>query len=546
MTENRTYSIEGMTCDHCAQSLAEALRAVPGVKTAEVSFKQRRAKIEAEAGVDDERVFDAANANGFRASLAAGSGAKGTRSDEMNFDLVVIGSGGAAVAAALEASGLGASVAVVERGTIGGTCVNVGCVPSKTLIRAAESLHRAQSTPFQGISVRGGLINYKEVLEQKDELVGNLRQAKYIDILDATPGISLVKGEGAFVARGKLRVGNRVLRSDRFVIATGSSPSVPPIPGLSDSGFLTSTELMDLKELPAELLVLGGRYVALELAQAFSRLGSRVTIIQRSNHILPTEDDDLTEALSGYLSEEGIDVITGALTTAVQRNDAGYQLKVTVQGRSKTFSGSHLFAATGRRPNTAALHLDTVGVAIASDGTITVGDHLETSVPGIFAAGDVIGNPAFVYTAAYEGRVAARNALNGTREARDYKALPWVVFTDPQVAGVGLDERTAAEAGIAVDVATLPLSALPRALAARDTRGFIKLIKERGGERLLGARILAPEAGDIIMEPALAIRHGISVDDLVGTFHPYLTQAEGIRLAAQSFNKDVSELSCCA
>ena len=468
-----------------------------------------------------------------------------TRGDG-DFDLVVIGSGGAAFAAAIKASDLGATIAVLERGTVGGTCINVGCVPSKALIRAAESLHCAQQTPFAGIAVRGELTDFSKLVAQKDKLVEEMRQTKYIDNLRGLPNVTLFKGQAAFTGKDTLRVADKTIRAGRFVIATGANPTIPNIRGLADSGFLTSTTVMELTEVPAELLVLGGRYIALELAQMFSRLGSRVTIIQRSAHILPTEDDDLTDELAIYLREEGLTIVTNAQTESVRRNGRGYLLEVNVGGEQHTFEGTHLLAATGRRPNTEDLELERIGASVVPDDTLVVDDYLETTVPGVYGAGDVIGNPAFVYTAAYEGALAAENALTGARRKRDYKALPWVVFTDPQVAAVGLNERRAAEAGIAVDVAKLPRSYLSRALTAQDTRGFIKLIKERGSDRLLGASILAPEAGDIIVEPALAIRHGIGMSELVAAFHPYLTQAEGIRLAAQTFEKDVSKLSCCA
>lgn len=236
-----------------------------------------------------------------------------------DFDLVVIGSGGAAFAAAIKASDFGATVAVLERGTVGGTCINAGCIPSKALIRAAESLHQAQQTPFAGISVRGELTDFSKLVAQKDELVGKMRQEKYIDNLRAMPNVTFFEGLAAFTGKNTLRVADKTIRSGRFVIATGTHPTIPKIPGLADSGFLTSTTVMELTEVPAELLVLGGRYIALELAQMFSRFGSRVTIIQRSSHILPTEDDDLTDELAMYLREEGLTIVTNAQTESVRK-----------------------------------------------------------------------------------------------------------------------------------------------------------------------------------------------------------------------------------
>ncbi len=409
-----------------------------------------------------------------------------------DFDLVVIGSGGAAFATAIKASELGASVAVLERGTVGGTCINVGCVPSKALIRAAESLHRAQQTPFAGISMRGKLTDFSKLVAQKDQLVAEMRQTKYIDNLRGMPNVMFFEGQAAFTGNNTLRVADKTIRAGRFVIATGARPTIPNIPGLADSGFLTSTTVMELTEVPAELLVLGGRYIALELAQMFSRFGSHVTIIQRSSHILPTEDDDLTDELAMYLREEGLTIVTNAQTETVQRNGGGYLLEVNVGGDQHSFEGTHLLAAMGRRPNTGDLKLERIGASVEPDATLVVDDYLETTVSGVYGAGDVIGNPAFVYTAAYEGALAAENALTGARRKRNYTALPWVVFTDPQVAVVGLNERSAAAAEIAVDVAKLPLSYVSRALTARDARGFIKLIKEQGSDRLLGASSSSP------------------------------------------------------
>jgi mercuric reductase len=465
---------------------------------------------------------------------------------ETAFDLAIVGSGGAAFGAALRASELGANVAMIERSTLGGTCVNIGCIPSKTLLRAAEAVHRAQSTPFDGIDVRGTVADFRAVVAQKARLVEELRQAKYADVLSATPNVRLLRGHAEFVTRGELRVGSDVLRAHRLIVATGARPYVAPIPGLQEAGFLTSTDALSVAELPKSLIVVGGRYIALELAQAFSRLGSRVTVLQRSAHLLPTEDADVTDALASYLRAEGIEILTGVDVRRVQRDGDERVVEIAVGDERRTLRAAHLLMATGRQPNTDDLGLDRIGVMLDGRGAIRVDEYLQTTAPSVYAAGDVKGDPAFVYTAAYEGRLAAENALTEENRARDYTALPWVMFSDPQLAVVGLDEQRALRAGLRVDVAKLPLSHVPRALAARDTRGFIKLVKEHKTDRLVGASIVAPEAGDLIMEPALAIRHGIGVSALANAFHPYLTQIEGIKLAAQAFSKDVAKLSCCA
>jgi len=462
------------------------------------------------------------------------------------FDLLVVGGGSAGFAAAIRAHEMGARVALINDGTIGGTCVNVGCVPSKTLIRAAETHHKATRHSFDGIESSSKVADFGAVIRQKDELVGSLRQAKYIDVLAAYERIELVEGRAMFRSADTVEAGGRVIRAPKIVVMTGSRPWLPPIPGLREADPLTSTSAFELKRLPASMIVLGGRYIALECAQMFARLGSRVTVLQRSDHLLPTEDDDLTEALAGYLREEGLHIEVGVSTESVEQSDNGVVVRAKVAGESRVFEAERILCATGRRPITDGFGLAEAGVKLGGDGRIEVDDCLQSSVPGVYAAGDVIGDPAFVYTAAYEGNLAARNALGAERAARDYTALPWAIFTDPQVAGVGLNENEAAAAGVDVEVSRLDLSYVPRSLAARDTRGFVELLKERGTDKLVGARVLAPEGGEQIMEAALAIRHGIGVSEIAAAFHPYLTRGEAIKLCAQSFGKDVRKLSCCS
>lgn len=470
-----------------------------------------------------------------------------TSSDDVRkYDLIIIGGGSAGFAAAIQAHELGKTVLMVNAGTIGGTCVNVGCVPSKTLIRAAGALHRGRHHSFAGIDGKAALVDFASVIRQKDELVSQLRQAKYVDVLKAYDRVELIEARAQMESPRSLRVGGHVYEGGSILVVTGSRPLLPDIPGLAESAPLDSTSAFELTRLPESLIVLGGRYIALEIAQMFSRLGSRVTILQRSERILPTEDADLTDALTGYLRNEGLHIETSVRIAGVKREDSRVVVHARVGDEDREFTAEHILCATGRRANTENLGLEEVGVRLSEKGEILVDEYLQTSQPGIFAAGDVIGEPAFVYTAAYEGRLAAANALGPERQKRDYRALPWVIFSDPQVAGVGLNELEAARAGIEVDVAKLDLKNVPRALAARDTRGFIKLLRRRGTDELIGARILAPEGGEQIMEAALAIRHGIGVSELASAFHPYLTQAEGIKLCAQTFGKDVARLSCCS
>lgn len=462
--------------------------------------------------------------------------------------LLIVGGGGAAFAAALKASSLGAKATIINDGLpMGGTCVNVGCVPSKTLLRAAEALHRAQHPPaFIGISTSGRLDDFAAVMRQKRELVGQLREAKYADVISDDPNILFLHGRGELIDSRTVSVNGERHQGDAVLIATGARPAIPPIPGIERVRYLTNESAFEMTALPASLLVLGGRYIALECAQLFARLGTRVTVLQRSERILPDQSAELTNALTSFLETEGIRIVTGVHPVRVAEAGGEVVFEATVASRREEFRGERLLIAAGRQPNTDDLGLHAAGVSTDERGFVRVDDTLATSMPGVFGAGDVIGEPMFVYTAAYEGALAAENALTDAARPRDYTALPWVVFTDPQVAGVGHDEASASKHGILAESVTLPLSQVPRAIAARDTRGFIQLVRNRENDRVIGARVLAPEGSELLMEVALAIRHGLTAQSLASAFHPYLTLSEGIKLAALSFGKDVSKLSCCA
>ncbi len=462
------------------------------------------------------------------------------------FDLAILGGGSAAFAAARKATGLGARVLLVNEGPIGGTCVNIGCVPSKTMIRAAENHHAHGLSRFRGLAAAPGRIDFAALVREKDELVEQLRTAKYEDVLAGLKGVQRVEGRGQLRGPHAVEVAGIAYRAEKVLLATGARPARPAIPGLDLAGVWDSTQALAATRLPRRLVVLGGRSVALELGQLFARLGSRVTIVQRSARILPEEDGDLADALSGFLEGEGLEVRAGHQVRGVTRGGDDLHVAVERAGREELLVADAVLAALGRQPNTEQLGLEAIGVALESGGFVRVGDDLQTSVPGIYAAGDVIGDPAFVYAAAYEGALAAENALASTTRARDYTAIPWVIFTDPQVAGVGLCETQAAAAGVEVDVSVVPLSQVPRALAARDLRGFVKLLRARGEDRLVGARILAPEGSEQIMEASLLIKFDLSVAETARHFHPYLTQSEAIKLALIGFDTDVKGLSCCA
>ncbi len=460
-------------------------------------------------------------------------------------DLIIIGGGSAAFAGTLKALDLNARVVMINEGLIGGTCVNVGCVPSKALIRAAEAHHRT-SHAFQGIKTYSEVSSFKDLILQKDQLVESLRQKKYIDIIKDRPEVEIISGRATLKDAQTVIVAGREIRSKKILIATGSAPYLPPLPGLADLGIMTSTEAFALTTLPEKMIVIGGRYIALEIAQMFSRFGSEVTILQRSSRILPDESPELTDALTGYLRDEGVNIQTNVSLKSARRAGNEIIFDTEINGKKQCFSAGHVVAATGRRANTKNLGLEALGLKTKSNGEMAVDEQLESAVPGIYGAGDVVGAPQFVYTAAYEGALAVENALTDKKKRRDYRALPWVIFSDPQVAGVGMDERQAKTAGIDAHAVTLQMDQVPRALAARDTRGLITLVRDRATDQLLGGRFLAPEGGELVMEISLAIKYSITATELAGTFHPYLTNSEAIKLAALSFRKNVDQLSCCA
>ena len=461
------------------------------------------------------------------------------------FDLAVIGAGSAGFSAAIRGAELGARVALIGHGTIGGTCVNVGCVPSKTLIRAAETLHQAEAASrFAGIRGRADLEDWRALVAQKDELVSGLRQSKYSDLLPAYNTIAYLEGPARLTNDG-VAVNGDLLRPGKTIITTGASPAVPPIPGIEDLPYLTSTTALELESLPKSLMVIGGGYIGCELAQMFARAGVAVSILCR-RRLLPEAEPEIGEALAGYFRDEGMTVHAGVSYKRFRRTGRGAALTIEIDGRLETVETETVLVTTGRTPNTQGLDLEEAGVELTPNGGIRVDDRLRTTKPGVYAAGDVTGRDLFVYMAAYGAKIAVENALNGDARAYDAAAMPSVVFTDPQAASVGLTEAQARARGLDVETTNLALSHVPRALAARDTRGLIKLVAEKDTKRLLGAHILAPEGCDSIQTAVLAIKQGLTVTDLAETIFPYLTTVEGLKLAALAFEKDVNLLSCCA
>ncbi|HZP94625.1 MAG TPA: mercury(II) reductase [Burkholderiales bacterium] len=536
--------ITGMTCDRCARTVEGALNALPQVR-ATVSYRDARAEIEIPHAIAAEELIKAVQAKGYGASLLERAGALKADKDNGGLRVVIVGSGSAAFAGAIRAAEEGARVTMIEAGTLGGTCVNVGCVPSKILIRGAHIAHLMHDHPFHGIAHLTPKLDRAKLVAQQQVRVGELRQAKYQSILDTNPEIGLLKGTARFRDQHTLIVTRadgteKVVSADRFLIATGAA-AVPPVPGLKDTPYWTSTEALVAERLPEHLIVLGGSAVGLELGQAFLRLGARVTVIELLPRLLPRDDEAIGETLKAILAQEDMRLLTGAKAESVHHRHGRFQVKLGAE----TLEADALLVATGRRPNTAELGLDEAGIPTEKNGAIVIDDHMRTAVENIYAAGDCTNQPQFVYVAAAAGTRAAINMLGGD-VALDLTTMPAVVFTDPQVATVGLTEQQAKEQGLAAESRTLTLDNVPRALANFDTRGFIKLVAEKQTGRLLGAQVLAAEAGEIIQTAALALRARMTIRDLADQLFPYLTMVEGLKLAAQTFTKDVKQLSCCA
>jgi mercuric reductase len=470
---------------------------------------------------------------------------KPTLSDEGDYDLVIIGSGGAAFSAAIKAVEYGAKVAVVERGVIGGTCVNIGCVPSKTLLRAGEINQLAKSNPFNGLNTLASSVELKQIIEQKDQLVNELRNAKYVNLIEEY-GFELIQGNASFADEKTIVVNDKKLTAKRFLIATGAAPSIPTISGLKSVDYLTSTSLLDLKELPKRLVVIGSGYIGMELGQLFHNLGVKVTLMQRSPRILKEYDPEISDAITKALTEQGIDLITGATFEKVEQMGGIKKVYISVDGTKKIVEAEHLLIATGRKPNTDTLNLKAATVEIGNRGEVLVDDYLRTSNPRIYAAGDVTMGPQFVYVAAYEGGIVADNAIGNLERKVNLEVVPGVAFTNPAIATVGLTEEQAKEKGYEVKTSVLPLEAVPRALVNRETTGVFKLVADANTYKILGVHIVAENAGDVIYAATLAVKFGLTVQDLRESLAPYLTIAEGLKLAALTFDKDVSKLSCCA
>jgi mercuric reductase len=451
------------------------------------------------------------------------------------YDLIILGTGAAGTSAATRARRLGAErIAMVERGTLWGTCVNTGCIPSKFLL-AVGDLHYYRNLAHGGLEVATRL-DPPSVLREKRDLILRLRERKARRLFGEL-GVELAEGQARFLSPREIEVAGRRLEARRFVIATGSSPSVPMVEGLTGVPYLTNIEALELEEVPDSIIIAGGRALGLEFAQVFAHFGSRVTLLQRSPHVIPEEEPEISTAMEDALRGEGIAVHTGAELVRVRRESEGIGVTARVKGEAEKFTASRILFATGRSPNTKDLDLPACGVKTKPNGAIAVDDTMQTSVPHIFAAGDVTGEPMLEPWAGVGGAIAAENALTGKGRRIDRFSLPHAVFTTPQVASVGLTEAKARGNGLAVKCRSVSIGDVSRAMMTGDTRGLVKIVAEEGSGKVLGVHVLAPLAAEIIMEGVLAVKYGLTVRDLTDTFHVFPTIAGAIQDCARAFRQ---------
>ncbi|HLZ21358.1 MAG TPA: mercury(II) reductase [Ktedonobacterales bacterium] len=480
-----------------------------------------------------------------------------------HYDLLILGSGSTAFAAATRARDLGKTAVMTEMRTLGGTCVNRGCLPSKNLLAAAKLVYDAGHPRYPGLTPIELPVRFGELIAQKDDLIATYRDQHYASILRKDSGQQLIQiamGHAVLVDQHTAEVTTaegfvRRLTGEQVLVATGSHPVIPDVPGLAEtpyltSDLLTSQEDFELSERPESLIIIGGGYIALELGQLFARLGSEVTLLERSGRILREYEPEVSSTLTRLLREEGLQILTRATVVSVRGDASRVSVTADVRGQRQVLTAAKVLVAADRAPTTQNLGLERVGVRLDTRGAVVVDDELRTSVAHIWAAGDVIGRETESQMAtpvgAHDGGLAAENALVGAGRRVNHRVIPRAIFTDPQVGVVGLTDREANAAGIACTCNSIPLAAVPRAGAIRDTRGVVKMVLEENTRRILGVSMVGADAGEVIQIAAMAMRYNATADDLIAQLFVYPTMAEALKIAAISFTKDVGTLSCCA
>ncbi len=464
-----------------------------------------------------------------------------------DYDIIIIGGGTAAYSAAHTANELNKKTLLVNAGLpIGGTCINIGCIPTKHFVMIANNIRKASTTPFLGIKLKMPKIDLKTIIEEKRKLVSKLRENRYLTPLLKMKNITYIKGWASFKDKQTILVNNKEYKSKYFLIATGCVTKTPIIDGLKSCEYLTITSACDFTKNPKSITILGGGYLGLELAMVYSQFGIKVRIIERSNQLFKSQTPDIAEEIEKSLKLNNIEILKNYHIYKMEKKNSKTYIYATYKGKKTIISEKgKIILATGIKGNTKVLHLENVGVQTGRKNLIKVNNKMQTSCPNIYAAGDCALTPAFACIADKEAQLAILNMFLFNTHTIDYSYLPWVAFTYPQVAGVGINEIEALEKEIPYEVSKVNLSELPKALISNETIGFIKLIRNPKTDLLIGGFVIGPEAGELASFISFLIKHKIKTKDIINGLFPYLTLAEGIKNAALSFNDRDQKLKCC-
>jgi len=462
------------------------------------------------------------------------------------YDLIIIGGGAGAFASAIKANELKAKTLMVNKGLpLGGTCVNVGCVPSKTLLWAGEVMHLAKNHKIPGIDIEVKNFDFAQVVQHELDLVTKLREEKYEKVLRQLENVIHAEGKAQFVSPNNIEVNGQKYQAKKFIIAAGSTATVPPIENIQEVGYLTHIEALQIKKQPKELIVVGAGPVGLELTQMYSRFGTKVTILHRGSSIFKGEEE-LTTRLAEVLTEEGITIKTNVQVKSARKDGVKKVLTYTIEGREEEVSADEILLATGKTPNTKGLNLHKAGVDIDDKQAIKVNPNFQTSQSHIYAVGDITNGPLRLEpTAGREGTLATENALNNTQNSIDYNSVPWTIFTDPQLAGVGFTEAQQMEKFGTCMCKTVSFKDVPKALILNRTEGLIKMAIHPETKQIMGIHILTPNAGELIAEAMVLIKNKNTIDDVINSLPMFPTLSEAIKLVALSFTSDITKLSCC-
>ncbi len=444
----------------------------------------------------------------------------------MTYDAIVIGSGQAGNPLSQRLADKGWTVALIEKGHLGGTCINTGCSPTKTMVHRAQVAHYARNGAKWGVRVSDVSVDLEKVVAQKNQIVESFRAGQQRHV-DGRPNLHLHRGQAHFTGPHQLTVAGEVLESERIFINTGTRPAIPGIEGLEGAGYLTNASIMELTDLPGHLIVLGGGYIGLEFGQMFRRFGSRVTVVHHSGQILPREDAEVAQELQKALESEGVQFLLNKQTTRVERKGGAVSLTFRGGNGPSTLTGSHLLVATGRRPNSDELGLEKAGIETDKNGSIKVNGRLETSGPGVWALGDVKGGPAFTHISYNDFQIVYANLVEGKNLTIDSRIVPYSIFTDPQLGGVGMTEKEARAKGYKLKVGKIPMSWVARALERDETAGMMKIVVDASNDRILGASILASEGGELVQILGTLMLAGLPYTVLKGAVYIHPTLAEG-------------------